>query len=114
MILDNYLSPLTSYPANSPKSLIFSRPFQRIYDDVFLLDETDFHKFVYRAYFIYDRFIDICLNSLMETTKQKAVSIRLQKNSYFTGMLAVLPLMRFSNIYTDFIIIKELDLANIT
>jgi hypothetical protein len=37
MELDSYFSPLTSYPVNNSLYLIFIHPFQRIYNDVFLL-----------------------------------------------------------------------------
>jgi hypothetical protein len=37
MEYDNYLSPFTSYPVQSPEIPLFSRPFQRIYDDAYLL-----------------------------------------------------------------------------
>jgi hypothetical protein len=38
MELDGYLSPFTSFPVDDSLYLIFSPPFQRIYDDVFLLN----------------------------------------------------------------------------
>ena len=58
---DNFLSPLTSYPVNNSLHLIFSPPFQRIYDDVFLLNAQDIEMFVLRARAIYENFEDILL-----------------------------------------------------
>ena len=58
---DSFLSPLTSYPVNNSLHLIFSPPFQRIYDDVFLLNTQDIDMFVLRALAIYENFEDILL-----------------------------------------------------
>jgi len=59
MELDSYLSPLTSYPGNDPYALIFSRPFERIYDDVYILGPNDVKILKNRAYLIYDKFSDL-------------------------------------------------------
>lgn len=61
MELDNYLSPLTSYPVSNSLYLLFIHPFQRIYDDVFLLTEQDVDSFILRAQTIYENFEDILL-----------------------------------------------------
>jgi hypothetical protein len=61
MELDSYLSPLTSYPVNNSLYLIFIPPFQRIYDDVFLLEKDDVAHFILRAKIIYNNFQDILL-----------------------------------------------------
>jgi len=58
---DSYLSPMTSYPVNNSLYLIFIPPFQRIYDDVFLLKEQDIDRFILRAQTIYNNFEDILL-----------------------------------------------------
>jgi hypothetical protein len=58
MDFDNYLSPFSSFPANSLQFLLFSRPFQRIYDDVFLLNEEDKILLIDRARSIYLDFPD--------------------------------------------------------
>ena len=55
---DNYLSPFSSFPMNSLQFLLFSRPFQRIYEDVFLLDQEDREYLVDRARSIYLHFPD--------------------------------------------------------
>ena len=59
MEYDIHLSPFTSYPFNSPSDLLFSNPFQRIFDDVYLLDEADVSKFYQRALTVYEHFGDI-------------------------------------------------------
>lgn len=56
---DSYLSPLTSYPVSNSLYLIFIHPFQRIYDDVFLLEKKDIDYFINRALTIYENFEDI-------------------------------------------------------
>jgi hypothetical protein len=61
MELDSYLSPLTSYPVNNSLHLIFIHPFQRIYNDVFLLDKQDANRLILRAQMVYDNFDDILL-----------------------------------------------------
>ncbi len=55
---DNHLSPMTSYPANSPLQLLFLRPFQRIYEDTFVLGEDDLSRMIDRCYVLYDSFVD--------------------------------------------------------
>lgn len=59
LIFDNYLSPLTSYPINGTLQLILSQPFQRIYDDIYLLDGESFGLMSTRAAAIYNYFPDI-------------------------------------------------------
>ena len=56
MEYDNYLSPFTSYPVQSPEIPLFSRPFQRIYDDVYLLGPSDLKFLACRAFVIYTDF----------------------------------------------------------
>jgi hypothetical protein len=56
---DVYLSPFTSYPINSPQFLLFSKPFQRIFDDVYLLDKLDRIDFEVRASKIFNNFVDV-------------------------------------------------------
>lgn len=54
--LDIYLSPFTSYPVNNPILLLFNRPFERLYNDACLIDESDYERFIQRAYVIYSNF----------------------------------------------------------
>ena len=56
---DVILSPFTSYPRNEPSDLLSYRPFERIYDDSYILDESDYENFVKRAYVIYSNFAEI-------------------------------------------------------
>ncbi len=57
--LDMLLSPFISYPVSDPLKLLFMKPFERLYDDVYLMDESDYERFVQRAYIIYSNFSDI-------------------------------------------------------
>ncbi|MCJ7443275.1 MAG: hypothetical protein MUO26_01870, partial [Methanotrichaceae archaeon] len=59
---DTHLSPLTSYPFNNYESLLFSQPFQRIYEDVYILDKNDYNLCIKRARVIYDNFADLLLD----------------------------------------------------
>lgn len=56
---DNYLSPLTSYPVNGTLTLMFSLPFQRIYEDAYILKGDSLKRLSYRAAAIYNNFSDI-------------------------------------------------------
>jgi hypothetical protein len=56
---DIFLSPITSYPVNDPFMLLFNRPFERLYDDVYICGESDYDIMVWRAYLIYSHFAEI-------------------------------------------------------
>jgi len=59
LILDNYLSPLTSYPVNGSLSLLISQSFQRIYNEAYLLNGDGLDLLSKRAAAIYKFFPDI-------------------------------------------------------
>ena len=59
MEYDNYLSPFTSYPVQSLEIPLFSRPFQRIYDDAYLLGQDDLKILADRAFVIYNNFASV-------------------------------------------------------
>ena len=59
LIFDNYLSPFTSYPVNGTLQLILPQPFQRIYEDIYLLNGESFELMSTRAAAIYNYFHDI-------------------------------------------------------
>jgi len=61
---DSYLSPFTSFPVYSPDRIIFSRPFERIFDDIYLLKDDHFGYLVRRAYIIYTNFAEIMYESM--------------------------------------------------
>ena len=68
---DIALSPFTSYPVNDdPILLLFMRPFERIYDDVYLIKESDRDVMVKRAYFIYSNFDKLLLLGIMSMRKE--------------------------------------------
>lgn len=58
MVFDNYLSPLTAYPNNDIVKILFSNPFERIYEDAYLLDGEAFWVLSGRAGAIYNDFSD--------------------------------------------------------
>jgi hypothetical protein len=58
LAFDNYLSPLTAHPMNSVKRVLFSKPFERIYEDAYLLDGEAFELLSGRAAAIYNSFSD--------------------------------------------------------
>ena len=57
--LDYFLSPFTSYPVYDPIQLLFSRPFDRLYEDAYLLDKVDFMCLIKRAHLVYENFVDL-------------------------------------------------------
>lgn len=59
LILDNYLSPFTSYPVNGSLSLLTSQSFQRIYNEAYLLKDDGLDLMSKRAAAIYQSFPDI-------------------------------------------------------
>lgn len=58
LAFDNYLSPLTAHPLNNLVEILFSTPFERIYEDAYLLDGDAFWVFSGRAAAIYSSFAD--------------------------------------------------------
>jgi hypothetical protein len=56
---DVILSPFTSYPRNEPEYILSYKPFERIYDDTYIFDSSDYANFVRRAYAIYSHFAEI-------------------------------------------------------
>jgi len=70
---DVILSPFTSYPRNEPSYLLSYRPFERIYDDTYLLDESDHEKFIKRANVIYSHFPEI-FHLVIEDIKRDKIS----------------------------------------
>jgi len=68
LIFDNYLSPLTAYPVNGTLRVLFSRPFERIYDDAYLLDGESFELLSGRAAAIYCDFSEFIFE-LIKTDK---------------------------------------------
>lgn len=59
---DVHLSPFTSFPKNDPLDLLIDRPYERIYNDEYILCDSDYENFVKRAYTVYSNFEDILLN----------------------------------------------------
>ncbi len=61
---DIMLSPLTSYPINDPIYLLFKRPYERIYNNTFILNPMDRYRFVRRAHAVYSNFADILCSGI--------------------------------------------------
>jgi hypothetical protein len=57
VILDNYLSPFTAYPVNHPIELMFKRPFERLYEDAYIIDSKDIGLLLKRANLIFENFL---------------------------------------------------------
>lgn len=57
--LDIFLSPATSFPRNHPFSILFARPFERLYNDIYICDDSDYEIMVQRAYQVYSHFTEI-------------------------------------------------------
>lgn len=62
--LDILLSPFTSYPVDDPIRLLFSKPFERLYDNVYLMNESDYQRFIQRAYVFYSHFGEVLFYSM--------------------------------------------------
>jgi hypothetical protein len=56
---DVHLSPFTSFPRNNPANLLFEIPYERIYNDAYILDKEDREKFIKRAYIVYSHFAEM-------------------------------------------------------
>lgn len=54
--LDMYLNPFYSYPIFDPIQTIFSKPFDRLYDDIYILNREDLGLMTERIYLIYKNF----------------------------------------------------------
>jgi hypothetical protein len=61
---DIMLSPLTSYPINDPIYLLFKRPYERIYNNAFIMGPMDRYRFVRRAHTVYSNFADILCSGI--------------------------------------------------
>lgn len=68
LAFDNYLSPLIAHPVNSTLKVLFSRPFERIYEDAYLLDGESFQLLSSRAAAIYCNFPDVLFELLKTST----------------------------------------------
>jgi DNA-binding MarR family transcriptional regulator len=68
---DISLNPFTSFPVNDPIKLLFMKPFERIYEDVYFVDKSDYDIMVKRAYFIYSNFAKILVSGIASIKKQE-------------------------------------------
>jgi len=72
LVIDNYLSPLSSYPVNGTLQLLFAQPFQRLYEDIYLLDGEGFGLMSLRAAAIYNNFADIIFELIKNDPPERA------------------------------------------
>jgi len=56
--VDMHLSPFFSYPIYDPIQVIFSKPFDRLYDDVYILTKNDLKIMAERIYLVYTNFAE--------------------------------------------------------
>lgn len=56
---DNYLTPFTSFPIKRIDNILYSSPFERVYEDAYVLDAEDLSKLRLRAFVIYKYFADL-------------------------------------------------------
>lgn len=54
--LDMHLSPFFSYPIYDPIQILLSKPFDRLYDDIYILDKDDLRLMAERIYLVYANF----------------------------------------------------------
>ena len=92
---DVCLSPLTSYPKNNPPNLLLQRPYERIYDDAYILNESDHEKFIKRAYVVYSHFAEILFAACIEDMRLSEIDLIdyeiIQMHEYLQVIDEVLP-----------------------
>lgn len=69
--LDIHLSPATSFPRDDPISLLFARQFDRLYNDVYIIDDSDRIKAIERAYIIYSNFAEIVRHGIESQRREE-------------------------------------------
>ncbi|MFZ3147303.1 hypothetical protein [Methanothrix sp.] len=69
--LDIFLSPFTSYPVEDPIRILFERPFERLYDNAYLIEALDYERFIQRAYVVYSNFAEILYQGVRHLTSQE-------------------------------------------
>ena len=53
-----HLSPYFSYPIYDPIQILLSKPFDRLYDDIYILDKYDLKLMAERIYLVYSNFAE--------------------------------------------------------
>ena len=81
--IDNYLSPLTAHPISSLEQLLFFNPFERLYDNSYIIDGDSRVLLLLRAYIIYSNFADfLFLNLKNFPRKPEKIKILVKKYIY--------------------------------
>jgi hypothetical protein len=57
--LDIYLGPYLSYPIYDPIKILFSKPFDRLYEDIYIFNEGDLKLMVERIHLVYKNFAEL-------------------------------------------------------
>jgi hypothetical protein len=76
--LDMHLSPFFSYPFFDPIQVIFSKPFDRLYDDIYVFNKEDLKIMAERIYLIYKYFAEFLFDFI--SAKDWRYSIRLENS----------------------------------
>ena len=88
IVIDNYLSPLSSYPVNGTLQLLFAQPFQRIYEDIYLLDGEAFKLLSSRAAAIFNNFADIVFELIKNDPPEEKILRTMTKQLIFHWNIA--------------------------
>lgn len=75
--LDIHLSPFYSYPSFDPIHTIFSKPFDRLYDDIYIFNRSDLRLMAERIYLIHKNFAEFL--SIFLSTFDWRYSIQLKE-----------------------------------
>jgi hypothetical protein len=78
MKLDMHLSPFFSYPFFDPIQVIFSKPFDRLYDDIYIFNKEDFKLMAERIYLVYKNFAEFL--AIFLSTVDWRYSMRLESS----------------------------------
>lgn len=54
-----YLGPYFSYPIYDPIKILFSKPFDRLYEDIYILNDKDVKMMAERIYLVYKNFAEL-------------------------------------------------------
>lgn len=109
MEYDNYLSPFTSYPIYPIEFLLFSYPFQRIYNDVYLLNKYDLSCLCHRASHFYIYFSDLLFEHFRNSPSSKDILELWTKQFIFQWNMARL---NFDSIYEYLLDLYRLEVGS--
>lgn len=79
--IDIHLSPFFSYPFYDPIQVIFSKPFDRLYDDIYIFNKGDLKIMAERIYIIYKNFAEI-LSTYLSTDWRYSIHLEDSLNEF--------------------------------